>query len=231
MGARRQGRRTTTQILRSIDQLTLRVGLVESDPLRSLRQLERSLARTAIGIGLLTRTGGAEAAESALFASVEAQLRPLAAMVGDPDAVPPPFSPEIRQRVSYASVILLGTRARLADSSVRLPTKIVLEESAERFRLFRRAWTAFREDIESDDGALSASANGLVDLYWTLGFGERELRVHRLNTLCELLEKVSGREGDLAEDPALVRNVTTTANQLSRPTGAEHREWVRSLLA
>ncbi len=231
MGARRQGRRTTTRVLRSIDAITLLVALIESDPLGSLGQIERCLARTSVGLALLERAGGPGAAEMAPFASVEAQLRPLTAMVRAPDAVPPPFSPEIRQRVSYASVILLGTRTRLADSSESLPTKIVLEESNERFRRFRRAWTAFREDIESDNGTLRASANGLIDLYWTLGFEERELRVHRLNTLCELLEKVSTRQGDLAEDPALVRNVTTTANELSRPTAAEHRQWVRSLLA
>lgn len=231
MGARRQGRRTTTRLLRSIDVLTLLVALVESDPLRSLRQLERCLARTSVGLELLERAGGAGAAEMAPFASVRTQLSPLTAMVGEPGVVAPPFSPEIRQRVTYASTLLLGTRTRLADSNQRLPTKIVLEEGDRRFKRVRKAWIGVRGHIESDEGALRQSVHDLVDLYWMLGFSERELRVHRLHTLSELIEKASSREGDLAEDPALVRNVTTTANELCRPTAAEHREWVRSLLA
>lgn len=233
MGARRQGRRTTERLIKLIDRVTLVLSSVESDPIGSLRAIPSPLDRLAFGAGILDRaTAGGGERETTVVASVRSQLEPLVELVSEANAVPPPFSPDLRQRIGYAVAVLLGLRARLRDRPHRLRSKPLLEAGDERLQELQQRWTEFRQHPSAGNlERMHRAAGPLLDLYWVLGLPGADPRVRGVRRLCDLLDKANERGGQLDEVPALLRDLTNSANDVCRPTLAEHRQWLRSVLA
>lgn len=233
MGARRQGQRTTARLIKTIDQLTQLLGTVEADPVESLRAVPFPLRRLAVGVDVLDRAsaGGGER-QSPVIMSVRTQLEPLVVLVSQPNVVRPPFSPDLRQRVGYAIAVLLSVRARLGDRPPRLRSKPLLRAGDERLHDLRDRWTAYRQNPSFENlERLRSATTALCDLYWVLGLAGSEPRVRNVRRLCGLLDEAHDRRGDLGEVPALMREITASANAVCRPTFAEHRRWLDSVLA
>lgn len=233
MGARRQGRRTTARLIKTIDQLTQVLGMVEADPVESLRAIPFPLRRLTVGVDVVDRADAGDGVRlSPVVMSVRTQLEPLVALVAQPDVVPPPFSPDLRQRVGYAIAVLMSVRARLRDRPPRLRAKPLLRAGDERLHDLRDRWTAYRQHPSLENLERLRSANGsLCDLYWVLGLAGSEPRVRGVRRLCGLLDDAHDRRGDLGDVPALMREITASANDVCRPTLAEHRQWLGSVLA
>ncbi len=92
------------------------------------------------------------------------------------------------------------------------------------------SWTAFQADPSLDHlASLETYSCYLANFYFALGLPKSEPRVKGTRKLCALLSQASDRSGELDDVPALLREVTERANELSRPTLAEHRNWITSL--
>ncbi|MFW2383157.1 MAG: hypothetical protein ACN4GZ_15505 [Acidimicrobiales bacterium] len=231
MSARRQGRATTLKTVSIIDELTCVLGSVEMDPVTSLRRVPPLLERLGLCLALLDSAQEPESSEALPYRSLESQLGPVTDMVLEPNVIPPPFGPDLRQRVSYATAQLSAMRQRLKAANLRIPGKVVRALAGNFYRELRERWSDFRTDPSLTNlERLETSACHLAELYDVLGIRPAEPRVKGLRKLCELLQRASDREGELDDVPGLLRQVTAKANELSRPTVAEHRQWIESVL-
>ena len=230
MSARGQGRLTTQQTVATIDELTRVLASVELEPVTSLRQVPPLLRRLRACVELLEK-GKAEPTEMAALQSIERQLRPATDMVIEANLIPPPFSPDLRQRITYGTAQLVAMRFRLAETPARIPGKVVRAETADSYLALRQRWSDFRVDpsLTNLEAFENATAD-LVQLYEILGIDPEEPRFKGLLKLVDLLRRAGDREGELDDVPGLLRQVTTRANELCRPTVAEHRQWIKTVL-
>lgn len=234
MGARRQARRTTERLIEVVDQLTLVLSTVETDPIDSLRAVSVPLRRLAVGSRVLdAAAAGGESGERAAVESVRSHLTPLTDLVAEPEVLPPPFSPDLRQRIGYSIAVLVALRVRLRDHEHRLRTKPLQAIGDNVLGDVKNRWAEFRGDPSlSHLDHLHGAAVAMQDFYWVLGLEEDSSpRVRGLGRLCQLLEKATDREGDPTDVPAMMREITAAANDLCRPTRAEHRQWLESVMA
>ena len=230
MGARQQGRETIRRAIQVIDELTLILGSVEMDPIANLRALVDPLQRLSACIGLFEVTAGSTAQEIRPLQSIRQQLGPVIMMVIEPNVIAPPFSPDLRQRVSYGTAQLVAMRLRLDKRSTKIPGKVVRREADALQVAMTDSWKTFRTDPSLEHLAkLEADSCYLSHLYFALGLSKSEPRVKGTRKLCALLNQASDRNGELDDVPALLRQVTERANEISRPTLAEHRAWIESL--
>ena len=230
MGARQQGRKTTRRAIQVIDELTLILGSVEMDPITNLRALVEPLQRLSVCLGLFEVTAGASAREIPPLQSIRKQLGPLIMLVREPDIIPPPFSPDLRQRIGYSTGQLVAMRMRLDSRSARIPGKVVRQEADSLLVAMTDAWTTFRTDPSLEHlASLEGYSSYLSNFYFALGLPRSEPRVKGMRKLCGLLNQAADRSGELDDVPALLREVTERANELSRPTLSEHRAWIKSL--
>jgi hypothetical protein len=231
MSARQQGRVTTQQTVSTIDDLTLTLGSVELEPIASLREIPQLLHQLGACVRLFELAQRAEAAEMLPFQSIQRQLQPVTDMVVEPNIIPPPFSADLRQRIGYATAQLAAMKQRLQASKARIPGKVVRAEASGSYLNLADRWSSFRHDPSlSNLESLENAAHTLRQLYQILGIRADEPRVKGLHKLCDLLERASDRDGELDDVPSLLREVTTKANELCRPTVAQHHEWVVSVL-
>ncbi len=231
MSARRQGRVTTELTVSTIDDLTRTLGSVELEPIGSLRQVPPLLGRLRACLRLFETAPSADAGEMVPLQSIERQLQPVTDMVVEANIIPPPFSPDLRQRIGYATAQLVAMRLRLEASRARVPGKVVRAEAAGSYGELRGHWSEFRRDPSLTSlESLEKAACDLAQLYQILGIPAGEPRVKGLHKLCDLLKRASDRQGELDDVPGLLRQVTTKATELCRPTIAEHRQWIVSVL-
>lgn len=226
MGARQQGRATTRRAIQVIDELTLILGSVETDPIHSLRALIEPLQRLSVCLGLCAVKAQTDS-ELPPLQSIRKQLGPAITLVREPDVIAPPFSPDLRQRVSYATGQLVAMRLRLENKKASIPAKVVRKEADSLLVAMTDSWKTFRTDPSLEHLAnLEADSCYLSNFYFALGLPKSEPRVKGTRKLCALLDQAADRSGDLDDVPALLREVTSRANELSRPTLAEHRLWL-----
>ncbi len=231
MGARQQGRVTTRATVSAIDNVTRSLGSIELQPLASRRSLQVDLEQLAVCMSLFELARGPEAAEAPPFHSIRRQLHPLIESNPQPTSVTPPFSPDTRQRISYATAQLVAMRLRLTAASARIPNKVVQREAATSYLSFRDSWGNFRADPSLENLAvLEGSICYLSQLYRAFGIRSGEPRAKGVRKLCELVQRANDRDGELDDVPGLMRQVTDRANELCRPTLAEHRAWLASVL-
>ncbi|NNF54923.1 MAG: hypothetical protein HKN03_10825 [Acidimicrobiales bacterium] len=229
MSAKKQGRRTRKRAIRSIDEIALLLSNVESEPVACLRALQEPLARLSMAIAIFEAAESADAVEVGPLRTVKNQLRPLMQLVSERNVTAPPFSPDFRQRLGYSLGVLAAMRTRLGASSARLKTKPILTLATSHFVDFSERWSCFRSDPTLTNlQNLNESCRHLGLIYSCIGIANSEHRFKGHLALCELLEKALDREGTLSDVPALMRKITTAANQLARPTQAEHRDWLRT---
>ena len=229
MGAKQQGRKTRKRAIRSIDELTLLLSTVEGDPIASLRAVQEPLYRLSMVIAIFEAAESADAVEVRPFQSVKNQLRPLMELVRERNVTAPPFSPDFRQRIGYSLSVLGAMRTRLDVSTAKLKAKPIVTLATSHFVDFSERWSCFRSDPTlANLQYLNDSGRHLGLIYSSIGIASSEPRFKSHQALCVLLEKALDREGTLSDVPALMRQITTAANQLARPTQAEHREWLRT---
>ncbi len=229
MGAKKQGRRTRGRAIQAIDELTLLLSTVEREPISGLRAVTEPLHRLSMSIAIFEAAESADAVEVDPLRSVKNQLRPLMQLVSEGNVTPPPFSPDFRQRLGYGLSVLSAMRARLTTSTAKLKAKPIITLATSHFVEFGEQWAQFRSNPTlSNLRDLNDSCRQLGRIYSSIGIANAEPRFKGHRALCVLLEKALDREGTLSDVPALMRKITTAANQLARPTQAEHREWLRT---
>ncbi len=227
MSSKQQGRRTRKRAIQSIDELTLLLSTVEGEPIASLRAVQEPLARLSMAIAIFEAAESADAAEVRPFQSVKNQLRPLVQLVSEGNVTAPPFSPDFRQRLAYSLSVLGAMRTRLVTSTAKLKAKPIITLATSHFVDFGERWSCFRSDPTlSNLQKLDDSCRHLGLIYSSIGIANSEPRFRSHQALCVLLQKALDRDGTLSDVPALMRKITTAANQLARPTQAEHREWL-----
>lgn len=215
-----------------IDRLTLVLSSVEADPIVSLRSVTLPLERLDMGARVLDAAAAGGVTEGPVVASIRSHLDPLIVLVGEHDVVPPPFSPDIRQRIGYSIGVLLGLRARLRDHQPRLRTKPILAMGDTALEDLKARWTAFRDDPSLEDlDRLHHASVSMREFYWVLGLDGSNPRIRSLGRLCHLIERAMDRHSDPTDVPSMMRELTAAANDLCRPTRGEHRQWLESVLA
>ncbi len=230
MGARAQGRKITGRTVRAIDGLTVSLGSVEGDMIAQLRGLRARFDQLDTCLSLLGPSSAEAGAELGVSESARHALEPLVDMVALDDINTPPFSPDFRQRIGYATALLSAMRCRVSDRTDRVRTSVVKRLAKGHYGAMHESWTTFRTDPSLDNlGRLESRACSLSNFYWALGLDEAEPRVRAILRLCELLDRAADRDGDLNDVPALVRELNQAASELTRPSVAEHWAWIESV--
>jgi hypothetical protein len=230
MGRQKQGRQTKKRAIRAIDSLTLIIGSVEGDVVGSLRKVRHPLQELQLAVSLLANPSSSACAEAPVLEAVRATLWPLVQMVEPANIVPPPFSPNVRQRITYTTALLTAMRDRLGALEASIPNKVVRADADRLFENMNTHWSGFRQNPTLDNlQQFEAAACLLADFYWVVGVAPKEPRMKSMRRLCGLLKKASDRDGELDDVPSLARQLNQAANELNRPTASEHRNWLDSV--